>query len=88
MCALAEMGAGPAQAQTATETVLHNFPSPPKGANPFAGVIRDPAGNLYGTTYYGGAAGAGVVFKVIPPAMRRCCTASRAGPMAATPRPA
>jgi uncharacterized repeat protein (TIGR03803 family) len=58
------MGTVQAQAQTATETVLHSFASPPKGANPFAGVIRDSAGNLYGTTYNGGAAGAGVVYKV------------------------
>jgi uncharacterized repeat protein (TIGR03803 family) len=63
-CALAAMAIAPAQAQTATATVLHSFPSPPKGANPFAGVIRDSAGNLYGTTYNGGAAGAGVVYKV------------------------
>jgi len=54
----------PVQAQTAAETVLHNFGSPPKGANPSAGVIRDSAGNLYGTTPVGGAANAGVVFKV------------------------
>jgi hypothetical protein len=42
-CALAAMGVVPGQAQTATETVLHSFASPPKGANPFAGVIRDSA---------------------------------------------
>jgi uncharacterized repeat protein (TIGR03803 family) len=29
-----------------------------------AGLIRDPAGNLYGTTNGGGASGAGVVFKI------------------------
>ncbi|MGA2593928.1 MAG: choice-of-anchor tandem repeat GloVer-containing protein [Bryobacteraceae bacterium] len=46
-----------------TETVQHSFASPPTGANP-QGVIRDSAGNLYGTAYSGGAAGAGVVFKV------------------------
>jgi uncharacterized repeat protein (TIGR03803 family) len=28
----------------------------PGGAGPMAGVIRDPAGNLYGTTSYGGTA--------------------------------
>ena len=34
-------------------------------ATPIAGVIRDSAGNLYGTTSNGGgASGAGVVFKV------------------------
>jgi hypothetical protein len=33
-----------------TEVVLHNFVSPPHGAYPATGVIRDLAGNLYGTT--------------------------------------
>ena len=36
------------------------------GANPYGSLIRDGAGNLYGTTQYGGANGAGVVFKVVP----------------------
>jgi uncharacterized repeat protein (TIGR03803 family) len=62
--ALAATGIAPVQAQAATETVLHNFASPPRGANARAGVIRDAAGNLFGTTYAGGAANAGVVFKV------------------------
>jgi len=55
-----------AQAQM-TETVLHNFPgSPPMGASPESGVVRDNAGNFYGTTVSGGAANAGVVYKVDP----------------------
>jgi uncharacterized repeat protein (TIGR03803 family) len=29
-------------------------------------VIRDSAGNLYGTTYDGGTSGAGVVYKLKP----------------------
>ena len=33
------------------------------GVNP-NGLIRDSAENLYGTTYYGGTSGAGVVFKL------------------------
>src|ERR1039458_5027725 len=62
--ALAAMATAPVQAQTATETVLHHFASPPQGAYPEAGVVRDPAGNLDGTTVNGGAAGWGVVFKL------------------------
>ena len=47
------------------ETVLHNFQGGSfDGKGPFAGVIRDSAGNLYGTTTRGGAAHAGVVFKL------------------------
>jgi len=66
-CALAALGVAPAHTQTAyTETVLHSFASPPKGANSFSGVIRDAAGNLYGTTSAGGTADQGVVFKVDP----------------------
>jgi uncharacterized repeat protein (TIGR03803 family) len=50
------------------ERVLYAFKGAPDGANPVAGVIRDSAGNLYGTTIYGGSAGGdlggGVVYKV------------------------
>jgi uncharacterized repeat protein (TIGR03803 family) len=34
------------------------------GANPEAGLIADVAGNLYGTTYAGGAAGDGIIFQL------------------------
>jgi len=52
-----------AQAQTFTD--LYNFRGSPDGANPYgAGLIRDAAGNLYGTTENGGPSGEGVVFKV------------------------
>jgi uncharacterized repeat protein (TIGR03803 family) len=37
------------------ETVLHNFTGGADGFNPAAGVVLDNAGNLYGTTEYGGA---------------------------------
>lgn len=43
----------------------------PKGYRPYGGLVMDSAGNLYGTTYYGGAYGApegngGVVFELSP----------------------
>jgi uncharacterized repeat protein (TIGR03803 family) len=50
------------------ESVLHSFTAAPDGANPFAGLVRDTVGSLYGTTAYGGSSdctsGCGVVFKV------------------------
>jgi uncharacterized repeat protein (TIGR03803 family) len=54
-----------------TRTVLHRF-NGKDGANPFAGVISDAAGNLYGTTWLGGNSqnpcdsNCGVVFKLSP----------------------
>src|SRR5450755_4605139 len=48
-------------------TVLHTFMNGADGGVPRGGLTRDSAGNLYGTTYTGGAfAGAynGVVFKI------------------------
>jgi uncharacterized repeat protein (TIGR03803 family) len=36
------------------------------GKNPFAGLIQTTDGNLYGTTYYGGASGYGTVFRITP----------------------
>jgi uncharacterized repeat protein (TIGR03803 family) len=47
-----------------TLTVLYSFTDGPDGGFPQAGVIRDSAGNLYGTTHQGGGSGAGVVYKV------------------------
>ena len=47
------------------ETVLFNFSySNGDGAIPYGGLVRDSAGNLYGTTDYGGSSGNGVVFKL------------------------
>jgi uncharacterized repeat protein (TIGR03803 family) len=51
-------------AQARTFTTLYNFTGSPDGAYPYAFLIRDKAGNLYGTTEAGGASGAGTVFKV------------------------
>ena len=48
-----------------TETVLHGFAGGADGAFPLNGLIIDPAGNLFGTTYYGGVGG-GTVFELSP----------------------
>ena len=47
-------------------TVLYNFTGADDGAFPMAGVIFDDAGNLYGATSAGGAAGGGAVFELSP----------------------
>ncbi len=47
-----------------TETVLHSFTGGADGASPYAGLVRDAAGNLYGTTVSGGAYNYGTVFEV------------------------
>jgi uncharacterized repeat protein (TIGR03803 family) len=47
------------------ETVLHKFLDHP-GASPYAGLIFDAAGNLYGTTMGDGNATFGSVFEVTP----------------------
>jgi uncharacterized repeat protein (TIGR03803 family) len=49
-----------------TEKVLYSFTGGADGDEPYAGVIFDNAGNLYGTTQYGGAHGDGVVFELSP----------------------
>jgi len=46
------------------ETVLYSFTGKPDAEYPYAGLVRDSAGNLYGTTINGGATGWGTVFKV------------------------
>ena len=51
---------------TGKETVLYSFTNSDVAAEPYAGLIRDKAGNLYGTTYTGGSHGYGTVFKLIP----------------------
>jgi len=49
------------------EAVLHSFgtnTSSADGLVPMAGLVEDSAGNLYGTTAYGGAYGGGAVFEL------------------------
>ena len=42
-----------------TETVLYNFAGGSDGSSPYGGLVFDEAGNLYGTTSYGGGPGCG-----------------------------
>jgi uncharacterized repeat protein (TIGR03803 family) len=51
--------------QTGRETVIHSFKGDVKdGAAPYAGLLSDRSGNLYGTTHDGGRFGNGTVFKI------------------------
>jgi uncharacterized repeat protein (TIGR03803 family) len=55
----------PGGAAAATnETVLHSFVGGSDGSYPVAGLIADAAGNMYGTSRFGGANSAGTVFKL------------------------
>jgi uncharacterized repeat protein (TIGR03803 family) len=50
--------------QAQTYEVLYSFTGGANGGHPYAGLVRDAAGNLYGTTDMGGTAKVGTVFKV------------------------
>ena len=53
------------------ETVLYSFAgAPADGSLPNVGVAADKAGNLYGTTQYGGTTGNGTIFKLSPPSTK------------------
>jgi len=49
-----------------TETVLHSFTGGTDGVIPVGGLLRDAAGNLYGTTSQGGSSNDGILFKINP----------------------
>ncbi len=53
-----------ALAQAQNFTTLYSFTGGLDGSEPFAGVIQDPAGNLYGTTALGGGDQLGVVYEM------------------------
>jgi uncharacterized repeat protein (TIGR03803 family) len=58
-----------------TEVTIYSFTGSPDGYAPLAGLVADPAGNLYGTTGAGGGSpggcgglfGCGTVFELTPP---------------------
>src|ERR1051326_994915 len=52
-------------AQAQTEKILYSF-SGPDGSTPVADLVMDKAGNLYGTTQWGGSQGFGTVFELSP----------------------
>jgi uncharacterized repeat protein (TIGR03803 family) len=61
------LGVQPVRAQTvrgSKEITLYAFTGGADGASPYASLIRDAGGNLYGTTFAGGAANLGTIFKV------------------------
>lgn len=53
-----------ALAQAQIFTTLYNFTGGSDGGYPYADLLRDKAGDLYSTTYDGGAFGYGTIFKV------------------------
>ncbi len=78
-----------------TEKVLYSFnDNGTDGDYPYAGLIFDAAGNLYGTTGEGGTYGCGTVFELTPYSGRRldgdrCCIASTpTARMGLLPKPA
>ena len=59
--------AGIAWAAGPTFQVIHTFKGSPDGANSWAQVAIDAAGNVYGTTTAGGTSGKGCVYELSPP---------------------
>lgn len=45
-------------------TVIYNFAGAPDGKWPYSGLVRDAAGNFYGTTALGGSFDSGMIFKL------------------------
>ena len=71
--------------------VLNNFPFKGKGRFPYAGVVRDSLGNLYGTALAGGdstgcfGGGCGTVFKIDPSGKKTALYIFTGGSDGATP---
>jgi uncharacterized repeat protein (TIGR03803 family) len=56
----------PYHAQAQTFTVLYSFKGTPDSAGPSGGLALDASGNIYGTSYAGGASYHGTAFKLTP----------------------
>jgi len=54
------------RASAQTEAVLYAFSGSSDGATPYSTLTPDSAGNLYGTTFAGGASGIGTVYELSP----------------------
>jgi uncharacterized repeat protein (TIGR03803 family) len=71
------------------ETIVHNFAGGSDGANPNAGLVQDAAGNLYGTTQYGGKGcdgqGCGTVFRINASGQETVLCRLAGGPDGASP---
>lgn len=71
------------------ESVLYAFTGGSDGGNPYASVILDSAGNVYGTALYGGLSnctgGCGVVYKVTPTGQETVLHSFTGGADGATP---
>jgi len=67
MLVLATLAILSISARAQSITVLHVFTGPPDGAEPYAALVMDTEGNLYGTTVqYGGNGNNGTVWKLTP----------------------
>ena len=55
---------------SALHTFCEGYNQCPDGAWPFAGLVIDAMGNLYGTTEQGGSEGSGTVFELSPPSVQ------------------
>jgi uncharacterized repeat protein (TIGR03803 family) len=52
-----------------TFRTIYTFQGQPDGSFPYGALLFDASGNIYGTTYYGGANGIGTVYKLTPQAV-------------------
>lgn len=59
----------PAPGGSWTYTILYNLNTATDGGIPWASLIRDASGNLYGTAAEGSTAGCGTVFELTPPSV-------------------